>query len=91
MRWARRWGHWFKNPGEQRSRKETRWGSEDNPTVRIPVINKRGKITPCWECGRQYTCSMYESLTRHRLKSPGRDHGTNVLHYCDIFTKDKIK
>lgn len=89
MRWGRIWGHWFRDPKDQRTRVETRWGAElgdkDYSPGRKEVIKLRGIITPCNTCRRVAKCAMYQSFTRHRMRGGEYAQGTNILHMCDIY------
>ena len=70
----------------------TRWGGEGGDTFspRQDVRSIRGRIVPCDSCKRIYYCAMYQSLTRHRMRSGEYAQATNILHKCDIYVSDKI-
>ena len=93
IRWGRFWG---KMSTEKGFEQETYWGGEqeDGMTsmtgVRLKVVNIRGTIKPCDSCKRMPICAMYQSFTRHRLRSGEYAQGTNILHMCDIYVHDSI-
>ena|SRR5665213_3650103 len=58
-------------------------------TSDIDIRMIRGRITPCDGCKRRVYCAMYQSFTRHRMRSQYA-HGSNILHHCMIYVPDRI-
>jgi hypothetical protein len=94
MRWGRRWGHWYKVPGDIKTKINSRWGAEDNDPMhpssgRVMVRKIRDIFVPCNVCARRPKCAKFVTFTRKMSKHGEYSQGTNIMDYCDVYLSNK--